>query len=519
MRTCSIWGRTSALAAVPLSLGLLLSGCSSQVTESASAKDAGKRMYGTIAFEPCTLSAPLSPTSIDAQCAKFEVAEDPAAPHHGRSDGRKIPLNIAWLPAADQSGGTGDPVFFLAGGPGQAATEYAAQIDMALRDARKQRDIVLIDQRGTGKLSTLDCRDGNGRELALPDADETDANAIADYAGRCAQALAGKADPRFYTTTQAIADLDAVRAALGVNRINLVGVSYGTRVAQQYAARYPQHARSIVLDGVAPNTLVVGGEFARTFERALGLQVAQCQKLESCRKRFPQDLRTQLHALKARLASAPVEVEYRDPASAEVKRDTLTADTVVGLTHLFSYMPQMASLLPVVIDEADRGRYAPLMALSQMMTREVGGQMSRTMQWSVICAEDADRYQPDPNDAATVLGADVATAFFAACKSWPHGSRPAGFNEPLKSKVPALLLSGEIDPVTPPAYGEQVLKGLPNGRHLVLRGQGHNVGGVGCLPKLVGQFIESTDARKLDAKCLDTIGYVPPFTGFNGWEP
>jgi pimeloyl-ACP methyl ester carboxylesterase len=514
-------GRTAALAAVPLLSGALLSvallsGCSSQL-EGASAsatKATGQRMFGSVAFEPCTLSAPLSPTSIDAQCAKYEVAENPAEPK-----GRKITLNMAWLPASDQSGGTADPVFFLAGGPGQAATEYAAQVDMALRDARKQRDIVLIDQRGTGKLSPLDCRDANGRELALPDADETDANAIADYAGRCAQALANKADPRFYTTTQAIADLDAVRAALGVERINLVGVSYGTRVAQQYAARYPQHTRAIVLDGIAPNDLVVGGEFARTFERALGLQVAQCQKLDSCRKRFPQDLRTQLHALKTRLAAAPVDVEYRDPASAEVKHDTLTADTVVGLTHLFSYMPQMASLLPVVIDEADRGRYAPLMALSQMMTREVGGQMSRSMQWSVICAEDADRYRPDPADADTVLGPDVATAFFAACSRWPHGARPANFNAPLKSNVPALLLSGEIDPVTPPSYGEQVLKGLPNGRHLVLRGQGHNVSGVGCLPKLVGQFLESTDARKLDAKCLDAIGYVPPFTGFNGWEP
>lgn len=504
------WGWTAALAAV-----CLLSGCGAEpASTSTPAADAGKRSFGTIAFEPCTLSTPLSPSSIDAQCARFDVAESPAEP-----GGRRIPLNIAWLPAQDSAGGTPDPVFFLAGGPGQAATEYAAQIDMALRDVRKQRDIILIDQRGTGRLSPLECRDGNGRALALPDAEEADAGAIAEYAARCAQALAGKADPRFYTTTQAIADLDAVRAALGVDRINLVGVSYGTRVAQQFAARFPQHTRTIVLDGVAPNELVVGGEFARTFERALDLQVAQCRKLPSCSKRFPQDLRTQLRALKTRLEAAPVEVEYRDPASAEVKRDMLTADTVVGLTHLFSYMPQMASLLPVVIDEADRGRYAPLMALAQMMTREVGGQMTRGMQWSVICAEDADRYRPDPADADTVLGADMAQAFFAACPAWPHGTRPDGFNAPLRSNVPALLLSGEIDPVTPPSYGEQVLKGLPNGRHLVLRGQGHNVGGVGCMPKLVGQFIESADARKLDAKCLDTIGYVPPFTGFNGWEP
>ncbi len=508
MRTNRGW--TAALAAA-----WLLSGCGTGTTGTGQQEtDTAIRHYGSIAFEPCTLSTAMVSQSIDAQCAKFDVAENPAEPK-----GRRIPLSIAWLPAQDRAGGTADPVFFLAGGPGQAATEYAALLDQTLAPVRKTRDIVLIDQRGTGKLSPLVCRDGNGQDLPLPEDVESGADAIADYAARCVQSLAGKADPRFYTTTNAVADLDAVRQALGVDKINLIGVSYGTRVAQQYAAHHPQHTRSLVLDGVAPNELVVGGEFARTFERALDLQVKQCQQLPSCKQRFPNDLRAQLGALKTRLAQAPVEVEYRDPATSELKRDTLTADTVVGLTHQFSYMPQMASLLPVVIDEADQGRYSQLMALSQMMSRQVGGQMSRPMQWSVICAEDADRYQPNPADADTVLGADVATAFFAACRTWPRGARPADFNQPLKSQVPALLLSGEIDPVTPPGYGEQVLKGLPNGRHLMLRGQGHNVSGVGCLPKLVGQFVESADAKKLDATCLDTIGYVPPFTGFNGWEP
>lgn len=509
MRTSPAW--IAALAAI-----CCLTACTPRDDASASRKDAdaGKRMYGSIAFEPCTLSGALASSSIDAQCARLDVPEDPATP-----DGRRIPLNIAWLPAGDKGSKAPDPVFFLAGGPGQAATEYAVDVDAALREVRKHRDIVLIDQRGTGRLSPLMCRDANGAELALPADEEVDAAAVADYAARCAKALEGKTDPRFYTTTQAIGDLDAVRAALGVQQINLVGVSYGTRVAQQYAARFPTHTRSIVLDGVLPNELVVGSEFARTFERALELQSAHCQSLPGCRERYPRDLRTQLRGLKERLEAAPVQVDFRDPATAQRRRDTLTVDTVVGLTHMFSYMPQMMSLMPVVIDEADRGEYAPLMALAQLATRNMDGRMSRAMQWSVICAEDADRYTPDPADADTVLGAETGPAFFAACKAWPHGTRPAGFDKPLHSNVPALLLSGEIDPVTPPAYGERVLKGLPNGRHFVLRGQGHNVGATGCLPKLVGQFVESLDGKALDGKCLDTIGYVPPFTGYNGWEP
>ena len=509
MRTCHTW--TAVLAAL-----CCLSACSSgdDAATATSPKDAGRRTFGSIAFEPCTLSGALASSNVDAQCARFEVPENPQQP-----DGRRIPLNVAWLPAGDKGSKAPDPVFFLAGGPGQAATEYATEVDVALREVRKHRDVVLIDQRGTGKLSPLACRDANGTELRLPADEEVDANAVAGFAARCAKALEGKADPRFYTTTQAIGDLDAVRAALGVEQVNLVGVSYGTRVAQQYAARYPQHTRSLVLDGVAPNDLVVGGEFARTFERALELQSAHCQSLPTCRERYPRDLRTQLRGLKVRLEAAPVQVDFRDPATAQRRRDTLTADTVVGLTHLFSYMPQMMSLMPVVIDEADRGEYAPLMALAQLATRSMDGRMSRAMQWSVICAEDADRYTPDPADADTVLGAETGPAFFAACTSWPHGTRPASFDTPLKSDVPALLLSGEIDPVTPPAYGERVLKGLPNGRHFVLRGQGHNVGATGCLPKLVGQFVESLDAKSLDAKCLDSVGYVPPFTGYNGWEP
>ena len=511
--------RTNQLLTAAVAAALLLAGCDIRPVARPAAGNTAKaasglatRHFGDIAFQPCSLASPLALPALDAQCATFDVAEDPAAPN-----GRKIALNIAWVPATAKGGGAEDPVFFLAGGPGQAAAQLAGLVTASLRDVLKQRDVVFIDQRGTGKSNPLDCKDATGKALAI--AEDADADAIAAFAAQCAQGLAGKADPRQYTTGHAVADLDAVRAALGAEQVNLIGVSYGTRVAQQYAARYPAHTRSIVLDGVAPNDLVVGGEFARTFERALALQVQQCQQLPSCKARFPSDLRVQLRTLKTRLATAPVDVEYRDPATGESKRDTLSADTVVGLSHLFSYMPHMAALLPLVLDEADHGRYAPLMSLAQMMSQEVGEQMTRGMQWSVICAEDADRYRADAADADTVLGGGMADAFFAACRTWPTGKRADGFTKPLSSDVPALLMSGEIDPVTPPAYADRVLKGLRNGRHLVLDGQGHNVMGTGCMPKLIGQFIESADARALDAKCLDTVTYVPPFTTFNGWEP
>jgi len=500
-----------------LAVSLLVAGCNapppSPTAGQAGSDSTATRHFGAIAFEPCSLPGVTGGQSTPALCASLQVPENPAVPA-----GRKIGLNIAWLPVA-KGDGTGDPVFFLAGGPGQAATEHAATVDAALREVRKQRDVILVDQRGTGKSNPLACVDAAGRELPADGLDATDPQALAGYARQCAQALAGKADPRFYTTTEAVRDLEAVRAALGVATINLVGVSYGTRVAQQYAARYPNHTRAIVLDGVVPNDLVVGGEFAHTFENALALQTAQCRKLPACRQRYPTDMRAQLRSVMAKLQAAPIEVDYRDPGTGESKRDTLTADTVTGLAFMFSYAPQSAALLPLVIDEADHGRYGPLMSLAQLMTQSVGGQMSRGMQWSVVCAEDADRSSDDASAADTVLGAQVARMFFAACPAWPTGKRPADFTVPLKSTVPALLLSGELDPVTPPRYGARVLAGLGNGRHQVLRGQGHNVSGTGCMPKLLGQFFESADAKALDMKCLDTLTYVPPFTSFNGWEP
>jgi len=493
---------------------ILLAGCNAD-TATAAADTASTRHFGDIGFAPCSLTGPAGGAPTEAQCGTFEVPENPAAP-----DGRMIALNIAWLPANDgNSVATADPVFFLAGGPGQAATEHAATVERTLEEVGKKRDIILVDQRGTGQSNPLDCRDASGAPMQLDPSDAPDLEQMVDFARRCAQGLEGRADPRFYTTTNAVRDLDAVRAALGVEQLNLLGVSYGTRVAQQYAATYPQHTRTVVLDGVAPNSLVVGGEFARTLEDALALQSAQCHELPACRERFPTDMRAQLRTVMTSLEAAPVEVDYRDSRTGELRHDTVTADAVGSLAFMFSYVPQTAALLPLMIDEAAHGRYAPLMSLVQMSGEQMQGQMTRGMQWSVLCAEDAGRYEPGAEAADTLIGGEMAEAFFAPCSVWPSGDAPQGFHQPFASDLPVLLLSGELDPVTPPRYGEQVVANLPNGRHLVLQGQGHNVSATGCMPKLLGQFIEDADADALDTGCLDALRYVPPFVHFNGWAP
>ncbi|MER2178058.1 MAG: alpha/beta hydrolase, partial [Stenotrophomonas maltophilia] len=139
----------------------LCAGCA-PVPDAAPGTAAAQRLYGTLAFQPCTLTSAQASANVEAQCATLQVPENPATP-----DGRRIGLNIAWLDAGNDGAGKADPVFFLAGGPGQAATEVAAPVNMALRDVRKQRDIFLIDQRGTGKSNPLTCLDAQGKELPL----------------------------------------------------------------------------------------------------------------------------------------------------------------------------------------------------------------------------------------------------------------------------------------------------------------------------------------------------------------
>jgi pimeloyl-ACP methyl ester carboxylesterase len=473
----------------------------------ADAPPAKPRMYGRIAFTPCTLEPLFGQDGVEAQCGSYAVTEDPARP-----DGRRIALNVAWIAPDDDAEVAPDPVFLLAGGPGQAAVETYPQIAPAFREVLKHRNVVLVDQRGTGKSNPLKCE--GGKDLA----DDAGPDAVRAETARCRDALSKSADLRFYTTTDAVRDLDDVRKALGVEKIDLLGVSYGTRVAQQYAMRHPANTRAIVLDSVAPNTLILGNDFAANLERALDLQFGRCEQSDACTRAVGHP-RAQLDALMATLRAAPPMVRYRDAATGESREEPLTANAVAGLMRMYAYMPLVSSLLPLQLHEAAQGRYEGLMALSRMLGESVGGQMAMGMQLSVVCSEDAFGLKSDPALEGTLLGNQFSDFLGTQCQLWPKGAMPADFHQPLRSDVPALVLEGEFDPVTPPRYGEEVVKTLPNGRLFVLKGQGHNVIGAGCMPKLFAQFLQSADAKALDGKCLDTLGYVPPFTSFNGWEP
>ena len=466
------------------------------------------RTYGQLGFAPCTLSTELSTLNVDAYCSRLEVPENRDAP-----DGRKLSLAIAWI-ASDNTQAAADPVFFIAGGPGQSALESYPQIHSAFRDVLKHHQVVLVDQRGTGQSHPLVCKESG--EL---DNDQGDDPALwRAVAERCASDLAADADLRYYTTTDAIADLDAVRAALGVTQINLLGVSYGTRVAQQYMQRYPQQTRSVVLDSVVPNTLILGAEHARNLEQSLDQQFALCGEDSVCRERFGNP-RERLNTLISELKAAPREVTYRDPLTAEQHTESLTAGHVALLARMYAYMPSLGGSLPLTLSEAANGHAASLMAQAKIIGESLSDSIMHGMQLSVLCAEDAPLLQADPADADRLLGMEMITLQKAQCAVWPRGQMPADFHTAVTSDIPTLLLSGEFDPVTPPRYGDAVVESLNNGRHLVLRGQGHSVASVGCTPRLLGEFFKSADAKVLDAACLDSLKATQPFAGYYGWEP
>ena len=410
-------------------------------------------------------------------------------------------------------------VAFIAGGPGQSAAEGYPVIAPAMAPLLAHRNLLLLDQRGTGDSHPLSCRnDEPGVPGGAEDTRGFDAEVVRKETRECLDQLSRDADVRFYTTTDAVADLEDVRRALGSPQFDLFGVSYGTRVAQQYAMRHPEGLRTLILDGIAPNSLVLGEDFAVNLDAALKAQFARCSANPACHDRFGDPYQT-LYQLRDALRANPHKVSFRDPQNYASVQRVLSEYSLATVVRMFAYSPETAALLPLSIDAAARGDVGPLLGQAKLLTGDLGDTMDGGMQYSVICSEDADLLKPRPQDKDTILGEGMIEAFRAACSVWPHGARPANFHEPLKSDVPALLMSGEFDPVTPPRYGDEVLKGLPNGRHLVAKGQGHSVVTRGCMPRLLDRFIDKADAKTLDTSCLDRLTPLPVFVGFNGATP
>ncbi len=451
-------------------------------------RDAARR---TIGLSECRLPK----LALAAQCGMLEVPENRSAP-----GGRKIGLAVAILPA-NTLNPRPDPVFILAGGPGQAATflgPFAAQ----LIGVRKDRDIVLVDQRGTGRSSPLTC--------AAYKVDDSPQAALEldplPRAAACARELAERGvDAAQYTTAAWIADLDAVRAALGYARINLWGGSYGTRAALEYLRRHPDRVRSMVLDGVAPPSMRVSLDVWLSRDAAVSAVLAACTQSPACHAAHPDPAAT-LASIRDRLGPAGRDIPMADPRTGETRTLRFTFDHVIGAMQPLAYAPELQALLPEMISRAAAGDYGPLYAAAMLATVDLAEQVNNALYYSVTCAEDVPRITANAKEALTgVRSKALAERALAVCDVWPKGVAPADAATPVTSDVPVLILSGGLDPVTPPANGAEVAKTLVNSRHVVARGYGHIVSPHACGPRLIAAFIDDPTFATLPASCVEHL--------------
>jgi len=452
----------------------------------------------SISLEPCEVNGVSEGTKEKVLCGRYEVFEDRVA-----KAGRKISLKIVVFPATG-SDKLGDPFWYLPGGPGSSATEDAPYIANQYQKLRERRDIVFVDQRGTGESNPLNCELFNsadpqsyfGYYFPLEDV------------RRCRTKLEQNANLKLYTTSIAMDDFDDVRAGLGVDQVNLIGGSYGTRAVQVYLRAHEKHVRTVVLHGVSPTNQSMPRDFPQHTERALNGVIDECLADDACRNAFPQ-LRTEVKKVLDTLIKGPVEVEVkRQQGSSKVK---LSRDLAGEAVRYMLYQPGAASRIPLLIHEAANGNFGPLADAALFYRVNLVATGSNGMYFSVTCAEDLPMIKAgegETNGANTFLGDYRLTQQRAACELWVRGSIPSNYSEPTRSKVPALIMTGEWDPVTPPAYGDTAAKYLPNSLHVVVPHGGHGFGGLDgtqCLDDLVVKFVTAGTTSGLDTSCVKNI--------------
>lgn len=464
------------------------------------ARPAGVGRAESFRLEPCEVPGANEGATEKARCGTYEVFENRAA-----KTGRKVGLKIVVFPATGRNKAA-DPLFYIAGGPGSSATEDAPYIAQEYAKTRERRDLVFVDQRGTGGSNPLNCDLFDQQDLQSYLGDYFPLEAVR----KCRGQLEPRADLKLYTTPVAMDDLDEVRAALGYGQINIVGASYGARAAQVYLKRHGGHVRAVVLHGVSSTGQLMPRDFPQDTERALDGVIDECAADDACRAAFP-DLRADAKAVLERLMRGPVEVSLKNAQTGEPIPVKLSRDLAAEAVRYMLYQPAAASRIPLYIHSAARGDFAPLARSAILYRRQIVATGSNGMYLSVTCAEDLPWIKPgagERNAAHTFLGDYRLRQQRAACALWPRAEIPKGYAEPTRSDVPALILTGQWDPVTPPAYGDAAAKYLSNGLHVVVPHGGHGfngLSGLDCVQKLIDDFIERGTTKGLDASCLKGV--------------
>ena len=453
----------------------------------------------TIELASCTL-----PKHKEAAlCGKHQVYENRAA-----KTGRVISLNIVVLPARS-SAAKADPVFYLAGGPGQAAARIAsAGEDAIMRELRRDRDLVFVDMRGTG--------DSNGLQCSFP----IDRTKVQNFflelfdpvrVQACRENLEQTADLRYYSTPLGIEDLEEIRSALGYDKVNLYGISHGSIAALEYVRRYSDHVRSAVLAGVAAPTAKLPLQFAAAAQQAMTRLFHDCAADVVCASAYP-SLADSFARILDGFKPGTVNFKVAHPVSKAIQTVALSHGVFARQVVSLLYSHRTASLLPLVIDSAAKGNWAPYV---RILTRSASAPEFGVFlgaYFSATCAESIpfiDESELERATAGTFLGDYRTRRHQRACAYWPRGAIDPDYHKPVRAAAPVLLLSGDIDPATPAEFGAQALKSLANGRQVVLRSTPHSYTSP-CARDLIVTFIASGSAREMEISCAARLRR-PPF--------
>jgi pimeloyl-ACP methyl ester carboxylesterase len=445
-----------------------------------------------VALEPCRLKG----IERELRCGQVEVAENPDAP-----GGRRIAIHFAVQPAVARDKRP-DPLFVFAGGPGQSARAVAGSLQPLLAPLNARRDLVYVDQRGTGLSGPLRCQ---SPRQAAPLSEWLDSARQAARLVDCIGRLRADRDLAQYATWIAVGDIEAVRAALGYPAINLWGASYGTRAALEYLRQFPDRVRSAVLDGVAPSTMQLPASFSVDGERALAQTVARCAADAACDARHP-DLAASVDRL-LQAADQGIDLRVPHPLSGEPQAGRLDRAALANLLRAPLYAAPLSAMLPYALAQAAAGDYAPLVALSAAVNGNLAAEFAEGMHFAVICAEDMPRVDrtAEAAAAATRFGTGALDLYRVVCRDLPVRPVPSGFFAVPVAPAPLLLLSGGADPATPPRHAQALVSRLPNARHLVAPNLGHGVSLQGCAPELVQRFVRQAGFDGIDGGCLAAL--------------
>ncbi len=452
-------------------------------------------------------SAKLSPCRLPGieeklLCGKLTVFEN-----RQTRTGRTIDLNVVVLPALDPKNKE-EPLFDLAGGPGGASTDGAFFYAREGKEYRRHRDVVLVDQRGTGKSNGLKAEP----HRKAPQDYLTEMYPV-EYVKRLRQTLEPRADLTQYTTSIAMDDLDDVRSWLGYDRINLFGLSYGTRAALVYLRQHPDRVRTVTLMGVAPTDLKMPLYHAQAAARAMDLLLKECEADAQCHEAFPQ-IRQDWESVLAQLGREPAHVQYSPPDKSAPVTVEIQRDIFAEKVRTMMYGEDKARRIPLMVHRAAAGDFGPF--LQEAIAPSIPDFIADGMYLSVTCAEDVpfiDQAEAAKLNAGNPFGNYRVFQQTRACGLWPRGKVAPDFQQPVSSNVPVLIFSGNLDPVTPPERGAEVAKYLPNSRHVIIPHGGHGIDGLtppDCVDRLIMEFLHSGDVKSLDTSCVETMA-PPPF--------